>query len=158
MPWTLADLNTIVTSRQFLERIKLPLSLFEGRNMVYMENVREILGMKEKIAGLARAFFPGPYTKMENGEEKETAAILFTSGSEGVPKGVCLSHENIISNIHQALSRIDITEDDYFFNALPIFHSFGLTVGDYTSSFCERQRLSLREPSSLSDCSGDYLR
>ena len=76
-----------------------------------------------------RTFFPGAYKKMAPGEEKETAVILFTSGSEGVPKGVCLSHENIISNIHQALSRIDVTEDDYFFNALPIFHSFGLTVG-----------------------------
>jgi acyl-[acyl-carrier-protein]-phospholipid O-acyltransferase/long-chain-fatty-acid--[acyl-carrier-protein] ligase len=125
----LADLNTIVTSKQFLERIKLQPSLFEGRNVIYMEELKDVLGIKNKIAGIIRAFFPGSYRKMKPGDERETAAILFTSGSEGVPKGVCLSHENIISNIHQALSRIDITEDDYFFNALPIFHSFGLTVG-----------------------------
>lgn len=125
----LADLNTIVTSRQFLERIKLQPSLFEGRNVLYMEELKDVIGIRNKIAGIMHAFFPGPYRKMKPGDEKETAAILFTSGSEGVPKGVCLSHENIISNIHQALSRIDITEDDYFFNALPIFHSFGLTVG-----------------------------
>ena len=66
---------------------------------------------------------------MTPGEEKETACVLFTSGSEGTPKGVCLSHENIITNVHQALSRIDVRETDYFLNALPIFHSFGLTVG-----------------------------
>jgi acyl-[acyl-carrier-protein]-phospholipid O-acyltransferase / long-chain-fatty-acid--[acyl-carrier-protein] ligase len=125
----LADLNTIVTSRQFLERVKLPPALFEGRKMIYIEDLKEVLSIKKKLAGLMRTHFPGTYKKMAPGEEKETAVILFTSGSEGVPKGVCLSHENIISNIHQSLSRIDVTEDDYFFNALPIFHSFGLTAG-----------------------------
>ncbi len=125
----LADLNTIVTSKQFLERVKLQPTLFEGRKTIYIENLKEVLGLKEKISGLLRTFFPGQYGKMKPNEEKETAVILFTSGSEGVPKGVCLSHENIISNIHQALSRIDVTEEDYFFNALPVFHSFGLTVG-----------------------------
>ncbi len=125
----LADLNTIVTSKQFLERVKLQPSLFEDRNVLYIEELKDALGVGAKITGILRAFFPGSYRNIKPGDEKETAAILFTSGSEGVPKGVCLSHENIISNIHQALSRIDVTEDDYFFNALPIFHSFGLTVG-----------------------------
>ena len=133
----LADLNTIVTSKQFLERVKLTPALFEGRNMIYIEDLKGVLGIREKLAGLMRAFFPGGYKRMAPGEEKETAVILFTSGSEGVPKGVCLSHENIISNIHQALSRIDVTEDDYFFNALPIFHSFGLTVGTILPLFAK---------------------
>ncbi len=63
------------------------------------------------------------------GEHNQPAVILFTSGSEGVPKGVCLSHQNIIANIWQALSRIDIGPADYLLNALPVFHSFGLTIG-----------------------------
>lgn len=125
----LADINTVITSKQFLERVKLQPALFEGKQVMYMDDLKELLGIKDKLAGFLRSLFPGSYKKMAPGDEKETAVILFTSGSEGVPKGVCLSHENIISNIHQALSRIDITEDDYFFNALPIFHSFGLTVG-----------------------------
>jgi acyl-[acyl-carrier-protein]-phospholipid O-acyltransferase / long-chain-fatty-acid--[acyl-carrier-protein] ligase len=133
----LADLNTIVTSKQFLERVKLSSSLFEGRKMIYIEDLKEVLGIKEKLAGLISALFPGVYKKMTTNEEKETAVILFTSGSEGVPKGVCLSHENIISNIQQALSRIDVREDDYFFNALPIFHSFGLTVGTILPLFAK---------------------
>lgn len=125
----LADVNTIVTSRQFLDRIKLQPSLFEGKRVIFVEDLKNALGMKEKIAGLAQSIFSSSYTRLETDEPKETAVILFTSGSEGLPKGVCLSHENIISNIHQALARIDVGEDDYFLSALPIFHSFGLTIG-----------------------------
>lgn len=125
----LADLNVIVTSRQFLERIRLSESVFAGRTVIYLEELKGEIGFGEKAAGMARSFFPGYYGAMRSGEETETAVVLFTSGSEGIPKGVCLSHKNIISNVYQGLSRIDVRRDDYFLNALPIFHSFGLTGG-----------------------------
>src|ERR1700724_2814324 len=57
------------------------------------------------------------------------AAILFMSGSEGVPKGVVLSHRNMLANAAQAAARIDFGRTDKVFNVLPVFHSFGLTVG-----------------------------
>jgi acyl-[acyl-carrier-protein]-phospholipid O-acyltransferase/long-chain-fatty-acid--[acyl-carrier-protein] ligase len=58
-----------------------------------------------------------------------TAVVLFTSGSEGVPKGVELTHANILANIRQMLAVTDIEDGDRMFNALPLFHSFGLVVG-----------------------------
>jgi acyl-[acyl-carrier-protein]-phospholipid O-acyltransferase / long-chain-fatty-acid--[acyl-carrier-protein] ligase len=125
----LADLNVIIASRQFLQRIKLPETIFAGRRVIYLEDLKEEIRLPDKIHGFVRALFPGRFARMNPGEHKETACILFTSGSEGVPKGVMLSHENIISNVYQALSRIDVRHDDCFLNALPVFHSFGLTVG-----------------------------
>ncbi len=125
----LADLNTVITSRKFLETIKLNPAVFEGKRLVFIDNLKGEIGLGEKMLGLWRSIFHRPFSRFRPGEEKETAAVLYTSGSEGVPKGVCLSHENIISNIHQALSRVDVRESDYFLNALPMFHSFGLTIG-----------------------------
>ena len=54
---------------------------------------------------------------------------MFTSGSEGLPKGVVLSHRNMMTNVAQAEARIDFGREDKLFNVLPVFHSFGLTVG-----------------------------
>ncbi|MBA4419200.1 MAG: AMP-dependent synthetase [Syntrophus sp. (in: bacteria)] len=125
----LADLKTIITSRQFLDRIKLSETVFEGQHVIFLEDLKKELGFPHKIQGLFNACFPGQFTRILPDDHKETACILFTSGSEGVPKGVCLSHENLISNVYQGLSRIDIRETDYFLNALPVFHSFGLMFG-----------------------------
>jgi acyl-[acyl-carrier-protein]-phospholipid O-acyltransferase/long-chain-fatty-acid--[acyl-carrier-protein] ligase len=125
----LADLTTVVTARQLLTRVKLPEELFQGRKVIYLEDLPGEIGTGAKMGGMIHALFPGRYGRMMPQEHKETACILFTSGSEGVPKGVCLSHENIITNVYQALSRIDVRQDDHFLNALPLFHSFGLTAG-----------------------------
>jgi acyl-[acyl-carrier-protein]-phospholipid O-acyltransferase/long-chain-fatty-acid--[acyl-carrier-protein] ligase len=125
----LADLGVVVTSRAVLERMRLSESVFCGRPVIFLEDLKGLIRFRDKVRGLARSIFPGAHREIGADEHRETACILFTSGSEGMPKGVCLSHENLITNVYQALSRIDVTERDYFFNALPLFHSFGLTVG-----------------------------
>ncbi len=125
----LADPDLVVTSRAFLERMRIPGDVFGTRRVVFVEDLKTCVRAGDKAWGLMRSFFPGTYAAMAPGGEQATACILFTSGSEGQPKGVCLSHENLITNVHQALSRIDVSGEDHFFNALPLFHAFGLTVG-----------------------------
>ena len=81
-----------------------------------------------KMRGFLRSMFPEG-SRDFSGEVEEPAAILFTSGSEGIPKGVCLSHENIIANVWQALSRIDIGPDDYLLTPFPSFTASGSRSG-----------------------------
>jgi acyl-[acyl-carrier-protein]-phospholipid O-acyltransferase / long-chain-fatty-acid--[acyl-carrier-protein] ligase len=131
----IADIKHVITSRAFLERIKMGPGAFEGLGVVYLEDVRAGVHFVDKLRGFFRGMFPGKLAKASPGEEGQPAVILFTSGSEGVPKGVCLSHENIIGNIWQALSRIDVGPSDYLLNALPVFHSFGLTIGVFLPLF-----------------------
>ncbi|MDI1351343.1 MAG: AMP-binding protein, partial [bacterium] len=84
-----------------------------------------------KISGLLKGFAPSLAYKLigEQVKADDTGLVLFTSGSEGVPKGVVLSHANLLANCCQMTSRVDFSLRDVFFNALPIFHSFGLTAG-----------------------------
>ena len=126
----LAELNQIITSRNFLERVQLDLSPLqkEGIELVFIEEVRARIGILDKLKAMLRARL-GPGIEPSPSQPDETALILFTSGSEGEPKGVELTHRNILANIRQMLSVVDLMETDRFFNALPLFHSFGLTVG-----------------------------
>jgi acyl-[acyl-carrier-protein]-phospholipid O-acyltransferase / long-chain-fatty-acid--[acyl-carrier-protein] ligase len=124
---TAAAVRTIVTSRGFVERArldKLVEALAETVRVVYLEDLRRTVSFADKIRaliGYRRALVP------RNADDP--AAILFTSGSEGTPKGVVLSHRNMLSNAAQAAARIDFGRTDKVFNTLPVFHAFGLTVG-----------------------------
>ncbi|MBI3672733.1 MAG: acyl-[ACP]--phospholipid O-acyltransferase, partial [Rhizobiales bacterium] len=129
-----AQVSTIVTSRRFIEagNMEADLELLgRGRKVIYLEDLREAVGLYDKLYGLvARTFPKWALTRAgANRDPNSPAAILFTSGSEGVPKGVVLSHRNLHANRHQAGARIAFTAQDIVFNALPMFHSFGLTGG-----------------------------
>lgn len=125
----LADINAIITSREFLERIHFDMNSIKDKELIFVEDLQKCFKLKHKLTAKLKSMFPNLYYKSNVSENKNTAVILFTSGSEGIPKGVCLTHENIVCNIHQVLSKIDIRESDVVLNALPLFHSFGLTVG-----------------------------
>jgi acyl-[acyl-carrier-protein]-phospholipid O-acyltransferase/long-chain-fatty-acid--[acyl-carrier-protein] ligase len=122
-----AEVTTIVTSRGFVEKGKLDAlmtQLSQQLKIIYLEDVRETVGLGDKLRGLLRA----RHALVER-KPDDPAAILFTSGSEGTPKGVVLSNRNILANAAQAAARIDFGRTDKVFNVLPVFHSFGLTAG-----------------------------
>ena len=70
--------------------------------------------------------------RWESSGRDRRAAILFTSGSSGLPKAVVLSHSNLLANVAQLRARIDFAHSDCVFNALPLFHAFGFTGGMLT--------------------------
>jgi acyl-[acyl-carrier-protein]-phospholipid O-acyltransferase/long-chain-fatty-acid--[acyl-carrier-protein] ligase len=128
----LAGLKHIITSRQFVEKARLNLTLLEeaGIKIIYLEDVSpQISGFTKFTALLRHSFSTGAGMKDTPLRSEDTAVVIFTSGSEGVPKGVELTHHNLLANVRQAIAVIDVTDDDRFFNALPLFHSFGLLGG-----------------------------
>jgi acyl-[acyl-carrier-protein]-phospholipid O-acyltransferase/long-chain-fatty-acid--[acyl-carrier-protein] ligase len=128
----LAGLKHVITSKAFLERSGFdPGKLKEaGVRLVLLEDVRAgISGFQKLAAWLAVRLNLQPAPASAKAQPEGTAVILFTSGSEGDPKGVELTHRNLLANIRQMLSVIDLMDSDRFFNALPLFHSFGVAVG-----------------------------
>lgn len=123
----LAGVKQIITSRLFLERAKLNLQPMAdaGMEFIYLEDVRAGLSRRARWRGLAAALFH-PESIVGTRQREDTAVLLFTSGSEGPPKGVELTHGNLLANIRQLLAVVDVMDSDRFFNSLPLFHSFGL--------------------------------
>ncbi|MBM3858215.1 MAG: AMP-binding protein [Verrucomicrobia bacterium] len=124
----LAGLKQVITSRVFLERIRLDAGPLQGAGLelIYLEDVRPAIGRIEKLRAWFRVVF-----RPDAGDcsADHTAVVLFTSGSEAEPKGVELSHANLLANIRQVLAATDIQDSDRLFNCLPMFHSFGLVIG-----------------------------
>jgi len=122
-----AVVKTVLTSRTFIEKAKLAHlidTLRESANIVYLEDIRGLITPGDKLDGLLNWRRPLVHKKPD-----DPAVILFTSGSEGSPKGVVLSHKNILTNAAQGAARLDFGRTDIAFNTLPLFHSFGLTIG-----------------------------
>ncbi|NNE21312.1 MAG: acyl-[ACP]--phospholipid O-acyltransferase [Rhizobiales bacterium] len=131
---TAAEVKTIITAHAFIEQGGLEddiALLSKQAKVIYLEDVRTEIGLADKLLGLAKTMIAPQALKWSGADMKADApaVILFTSGSEGVPKGVVLSHRNLLSNLKQIAARIDFTSQDIVFNALPMFHAFGLTGG-----------------------------
>ncbi|HUQ94865.1 MAG TPA: bifunctional acyl-ACP--phospholipid O-acyltransferase/long-chain-fatty-acid--ACP ligase [Bryobacteraceae bacterium] len=125
-----AQIRTILTSRAFLEKGKLTDKIAQLKNVriVYLEDLRPQFSIADKLWLILWALrFPRGFELAINPDDP--ALVLFTSGSEGKPKGVVLSHDNILSNVDQIRAVIEFSNRDRFFVALPMFHSFGLTAG-----------------------------
>ncbi|HXG49463.1 MAG TPA: AMP-binding protein, partial [Methylomirabilota bacterium] len=125
----LAGIKQIITSRAFLERAKLDIDPLarDGIEFLFLEDVRAAIGTGARLRALTRGWF-APRSLLR-APTVESAVILFTSGSEGMPKGVELTHANLLANMRQMFSVCDLQDHDRLFNALPLFHCFGLVVG-----------------------------
>jgi acyl-[acyl-carrier-protein]-phospholipid O-acyltransferase/long-chain-fatty-acid--[acyl-carrier-protein] ligase len=122
-----AEIDTILTSRAFVEKGRLDhlvAQIEKEVRIVYLEDIRKTVGKIDKLRGALGWKKPLVARKPD-----DWAVILFTSGTEGLPKGVVLSHRNVLNNVAQVAARIEFGREDKLFNAMPIFHSFGFTGG-----------------------------
>ncbi|WP_203292264.1 AMP-binding protein [Maricaulis parjimensis] len=120
----------IITAHRFIELgelEELEAELAKDHELIYLEDVRENLSLMDKIAAAVGTVLPG--LVRSHPDPDSPAVYLFTSGTEGDPKGVVLSHANLLANVEQVRDHIKILPTDVLFNPLPTFHCFGLTGG-----------------------------
>jgi acyl-[acyl-carrier-protein]-phospholipid O-acyltransferase / long-chain-fatty-acid--[acyl-carrier-protein] ligase len=125
-----ADVKTVITAHRFISLAKLEKleeQLKQSATLLYLEDVKEEIGFIDKIAGALGPILP--YLFRAHPSPDNPGVILFTSGTEGDPKGVVLSHANVVANVEQIRAHIDLRTTDVVFNPLPTFHCFGLTGG-----------------------------
>ncbi|EAR62242.1 acyl-[ACP]--phospholipid O-acyltransferase [Neptuniibacter caesariensis] len=131
-----SDVQTIVTAHKFVKKLKargIDVSeLFAGRTVLFMEDIKASIGKAEALSTLLMvSVLPEFLLKrllLSASDLEDTAAILFSSGSEGAPKGVMLSHRNVMANLKQTADVLNVRDDDCIMATLPLFHAFGLTV------------------------------
>ncbi len=127
----IAKVETVLSSRRFIELAHLENEatlLKEHVNIIYLEELAQQITTSDKLRGASQSKTARSWYK-NNADANAPAVILFTSGSEGTPKGVVLSHANILSNHQQVAARINFNPKDVVLNFLPMFHSFGFTIG-----------------------------
>ena len=129
-----ANIGIVYTSKRFVSYAKLDAVIEKLQTQVqvyYLEDIVAELPISKKIWSVVISKFPkAAYMKrLTNRDPSSPAVVLFTSGSEGTPKGVVLSHSNLLANGIQMSTRVDFNAQDKILNSLPLFHSFGLTAG-----------------------------
>lgn len=128
----IAEVKTVLTSRQFIEKGKLSdeaEALSKQVQLVYLEDIAQTITSQDKLNAWQQSKTAACWYPKTPRNPDSPAVVLFTSGSEGTPKGVVLSHANLLANLKQLEARISFTPQDVVLNFLPMFHSFGFTVG-----------------------------
>ena len=128
----IAQVKTVITSRRFIELGDLSVEaelLSEQCVLLYLEDLAKDIGALDKFTALIKGRTADYWHQDQAISPDSPAVVLFTSGSEGTPKGVVLSHANILGNLKQLEACISFNAQDIVLNFLPMFHSFGFTVG-----------------------------
>lgn len=125
-----AEVKLVLTSRKFVEiggYHDLVKAMSKQVEIAYLEDIKENLTLFDKLRAALGEKFPSFARRPVSPDAP--AVILFTSGTEGKPKGVVLSHQNLVANVEQVRNHVVLEPTDIFINPLPIFHSYGLTGG-----------------------------
>ncbi len=125
-----ARIRLVISSGEFVAKGKLEpaIAAIGGHaKFLWLEDLRGQIGTADRLRGLWDGLFARRIHQACGVGRDDPAVVLFTSGSEGRPKGVVLSHRNLLANCAQISARVDFNQLDKVFNALPVFHSFGLT-------------------------------
>ena len=134
-----AEIKTIYTAKRFINTLSskgIDLSpILENKHVIYLEDLANTISTQEKtLTWLGVKCLPAFAIKMlfkVPNNINDTAAILFSSGSEGAPKGVMLSHQNIMANLKQTADVLNMEDNDVIMASLPFFHAFGLTATQF---------------------------
>lgn len=130
----LCDLKVVLSSYRFLSRVDgVDLGNVDDLLLLLEETRREI-SLKMKIKGLLLSFKKAAHL-LKPVNPEDPAVIIFTSGTETLPKGVPLTHTNILSDQRAALTCVQLKSSDILYGVLPPFHSFGLTVTGFLPLF-----------------------
>ncbi len=131
-----ADIKTVVTSKKFVNKLKgkgIDISgLYELVEVIYIEDLKPKISKISAILTLISVKLLSSFLlkmiHIKKMQKDDTVAILFSSGSEGVPKGVELTSDNIVGNAQQIAGILNANDNDTIIGSLPIFHAFGITV------------------------------
>ncbi len=145
-----SGLKHFVSARAFMS--KLPAFPWpKGDAIIHIDRVLKELGMAKIAPWVAFAkFAPMPVVartfELDARHGDDEAALLFTSGSSGEPKGVPLTHRMVIANCTQMLSKVEVAPGDSLLCSLPIFHSFGMTVCTFLPAFLGLRMVTFPSP------------
>lgn len=134
-----ADIDCVYTSEKFLRKLEAKgvdiEQLKASANLIYVEDLKNTIGLVEKLStALICKLLPNRVLQTvycPKSQLDDTAAIVFSSGSEGAPKGIQLSHKNIMANVKQVSDVLNMEANDVMLANLPLFHAFGLTAAQF---------------------------
>ena len=157
---TTAEIKTVYSSKAFIKEAKLEEEILainsSGVRVIYLEDLALYISIFNKVAAVIKVLFSSYFISKKDPEDP--ALVLFTSGSESIPKAVVLSHKNILANCYQTNSMIDFNSNDIVFNCLPMFHSFGLTMGTIFATYFRSKNFFISISTALSRHSSTLLR